>query len=40
VRLGRAANDNGRLPSLQGRLVLICVAIAAVAMAAGEWILR
>ena len=40
VRLGRAANDNARLGSLRARLVLIGVAAAAVALAAGGWVFR
>ena len=37
VRLGRAANDNARLPAWRARLIVIGVAAAAVALAAGEW---
>lgn len=40
VRLGRAANDNARLRNLRARLVVIGVAAAAVALAAGGWIFR
>ena len=37
VRLGRAANDNARLPAWRARLILIGIAGVAVALAAGEW---
>jgi hypothetical protein len=39
VRLGRAANDNGRLPAWRASLILIGVAAAALALAAGGWML-
>jgi hypothetical protein len=39
VRLGRAANDNARMPAWRARLILIGVVAAAVAVAAGEWML-
>jgi hypothetical protein len=35
VRLGRAANDNARLPGWWARLILI--GVAATAVAAGGW---
>jgi hypothetical protein len=38
VRLGRAANDNARLPAWQARLILIGATAAVLALAAGEWI--
>ena len=37
VRLGRAANDNARLPAWRARLLVIGAAAAVLAMAAGEW---
>ena len=40
VRLGRAANDNARLQAWRARLILIGLAAAAVALAAGEWVFR
>jgi len=40
VRLGRAANDNTRQRNLRARLVVIGIAAAAIALAAGEWIFR
>ena len=40
VRLGRAANDNGRLRNPRARLVMIGVAAAAVALAVLEWVFR
>jgi len=40
VRLGRAANDNTRLRGLRVRLIVIGVAAAVVALAAGEWVFR
>jgi hypothetical protein len=40
VRLGRAANDNARLPAWRARFVVIGVAAAALALAAGEWVFR
>lgn len=39
VRLGRAANDNARLPGWRTRLIVIGVAAAAAALAAGKWML-
>ena len=40
VRLGRAANDNARLPNIRMLRVIISVVVAAAAVAAGEWIFR
>jgi len=40
VRLGRAANDNARLPNLRARLVVIGLAAVAIALAAGDWLFR
>ncbi|HLG49690.1 MAG TPA: hypothetical protein VKY24_25830 [Reyranella sp.] len=37
VRLGRAANDNARLPGWRARLILIGIAGAVAALAAGGW---
>ncbi|HEY4170416.1 MAG TPA: hypothetical protein VGM96_26720 [Reyranella sp.] len=37
VRLGRAANDNARLPAWRARLILIGAAAAVAAVAAGGW---
>ena len=37
VRLGRAANDNFRRPSLQVRLLVIMIATALVMMALYDW---
>lgn len=38
VRLGRAANDNARLPAWRARLILIGGTAAVLALAACEWI--
>ena len=40
VRLGRAANDNARLPAWRARLILIGVATAVAALAACGWTFR
>jgi len=40
VLLGSAANDNARLPAWRARLILIGVAAAVLAAAAGEWMFR
>ena len=37
VRLGRAANDNARLPAWRACLIVIGAAAAVLALAAGEW---
>jgi hypothetical protein len=40
VRLGRAANDNARPPAWRTRFVVIGAAVAALALAAGQWVFR
>jgi hypothetical protein len=37
VRLGRAANDNFRRPSLQARLLVVSIATALVMVALYDW---
>jgi len=36
VRLGRAANDNGRLPAERARVFVICLVLALAAYAVAE----
>ena len=37
VRLGRAANDNARLPAWRASLVLLGLVAVVLAVAAGDW---
>jgi hypothetical protein len=37
VRLGRAANDNGRRPSLPARLLVVAIATALAMIALHDW---
>jgi hypothetical protein len=37
VRLGRAANDNSRRPSLQARLLVVLIATALATVALYDW---
>ena len=39
VRLGRAANDNGRLQGLRARLLAISAIVVLSAMALADWLL-
>jgi len=36
VRLGRAANDNARVPAERARVIVVCVMLALAAYAAAE----
>jgi hypothetical protein len=39
VRLGRAANDNARLPSLRARVLFVSLAVVLSALAIANWLL-